>query len=165
MAQPGVFGTYADAAGTTCNVTDASAGLLTIWIVHTLTANASAGQYSAPTPACMLGASFLADAAIGPAVGGSHTGSHAVGYGGCLGAPIAVNAMSFFGAGLSTACCAYPVLPDANTGLIEMVDCNSTKHTAAGLSNTVNGNSTCDCNATPTEDATWGAVKSLYNTQ
>jgi hypothetical protein len=73
--------------------------------------------------------------------------------------------MSIFASGLTTSCCPFSVLPDPVTGLVEMVDCTNTKLTAAGLTNTVNGDASCDCNATPTENATWGAVKSLYNNQ
>jgi hypothetical protein len=55
------------------------------------------------------------------------------------------------------------VLPDPATGLIEMVDCTATKLPASGLTNTVNSDATCDCNTIPTEESTWGAVKSLYS--
>jgi hypothetical protein len=164
VAQPGVFGTYADAGALNCNVVDAVPGLLTVWVVHTLTGGATAGQFSAPVPACMIGGLWLADGTIGPAVGTTQIGI-GIGYGGCLGAPIAAANISIFANGLTTPCCAYPVLPDPNTGLIEMVDCTATKLPAAGIANTVNGNSTCNCATVPTEESTWGAVKSLYHTE
>lgn len=160
VAQPGVFGTYADPLGNNCNVTDIP-GLLSVWVVHTLTGGATAGQFAAPVPPCMLAAFFLADTnVLGPSVGNSQTGI-GVGYGACLGAPIAVMSVSIFAQGLSTPCCTYPVVPTAIYP-IEMVDCANNLLPASGLSNTVNGNSTCDCNVVPTEESTWGSVKSLY---
>jgi hypothetical protein len=168
FAQPGRLGIYADPLGTNCTITDALA-LVPVYVIHIETSGAAAGQYQAPTPACWTGATFLADAAAGPAVGGSHTGSHAVGYGGCLSSPIVVNTMSFFGSGLATACCLYEVQEDAITGVIEMVDCSSVKVTIAGKPGVVSGSgggAPCDCNTvTPTESRTWGGVKALYSSE
>jgi hypothetical protein len=164
VAQPGAIGTFADMQALDCNVVDAAAGLLDIWVVHVLTGGSTGNEFSSPVPACMVGASYLAWApefgvAIGnPVIGGGTS----TGYGACLVGPIAVGKISFFGGGLSQPCCEYPILPNANTGQLVSVDCVPQAVPATGLSNTVNGNETCDCATVPTHDATWGKVKSLY---
>ncbi|UCH84511.1 MAG: hypothetical protein JSW50_02120 [Candidatus Latescibacterota bacterium] len=162
FAQAGSVGLFADPGGVNCNVTDIP-GLLPIFAVHVYHAGATACQFSAPVPACMIAAIWLSDTAVFPVtVGNSQTGV-AIGYGLCQGAPTHVLTINVFAQGLSAPCCVYPVLPDPNvpSGQVEVVDCNNSLLQATGGVAIINSTPNCNCDV-PTEDTTWGKVKSLY---
>ena len=53
-AQPGALGTYADPGGLNCNVADVAPGLLSVYVVQTLTGGSTAVEFAAPTPACFF---------------------------------------------------------------------------------------------------------------
>lgn len=162
FAQPGVIAITADPQGTDCNLLDLQPGLLTYWVVHLRTSGATASQWAAPQPVCMIGVIYIADSnQIGPAVGNSQTGI-SIGYGGCFASPITILSMVFFGYGLTPWCCYYAPTPHPGTGLIEMVDCSQTLLVAGAQCAMVNPDQTCLCAATPTEKSTWGKVKALY---
>jgi hypothetical protein len=114
-------------------------------------------------PLCLVGGIWLSDTAQFPVTIGSSQTGVAVGYGACLGSPIAVLAINYFGNGLTGGCCPYPVLPDPNvpSGQIEVVDCADNLITATGFTSVINPDPTCDCDV-PTQDSTWGGIKALY---
>jgi hypothetical protein len=165
FGQAGVLGTYEDMEGLDCDVVDVP-GLLSIFVVHTLTAGATAAQYKATTPLCMStnGTTFFGDQAVfGVTLGSSQTGV-AIGYGVCLSSPIHNLTIAFFAGGNTSLCCAYIVDGDplSDSGLIEIVDCQGGLLIGTGRTNTVNGEpAICPC-TTPVEETTWGAVKALY---
>jgi hypothetical protein len=164
-AQPGALGTYADPGGLNCNVSDAAAGLLSIYVVQTLTGGSTAVEFASPTPACFVAPYLSWSSPFGVSVGDPVTpgGGNSTAYGACLPGTILVGTMSYFAQALTGPCCAYPIIPHQVTGSLVAVDCaGPTAIPMSGLANTVNGNVTCDCNTVPTQDATWGAVKSLY---
>lgn len=163
FAQGGSIGVFADAGGSSCNLTDAAPGLLSLYVVHVLTPGATASQFAAPMPACMLGATYLSDSSpFSVVIGSSQTGV-AIGYGACLAAPIHCLTIQYFASGLSTACCYYSVIPDPNlpSGLIEVVDCAENLISATGGVGIINPDGTCQCDV-PTQDTTWGKVKSIF---
>ncbi len=163
FAQGGSIGIFSDVAGSSCNLTDAAPGLLSLYVVHVLTPGATASQFAAPAPACMLGATYLSDSSpFSVVIGSSQTGV-AIGYGACIAAPIHVLTIQFFASGLSTPCCYYPVVPDPNvpSGSIEVVDCTETLLTATGGLGIINPDGTCQCDV-PVQDTTWGKVKSIF---
>jgi hypothetical protein len=162
FAQGGSIGIYADPAGASCNISDTVAGLLSFYAVHALTPGATASQFAAPQPACFP-ATFLSDSPAFPvAIGGSQTGI-AIAYGACLAAPIHVLTIQYFASGITPPCCYYPVVPDPNlpSGQIEVVDCAETIVFATGGVGIINPDATCDCDV-PTQDTTWGKVKSIF---
>jgi hypothetical protein len=164
----GEVGLYADPLGGSCFITDAAPGLLPIYAVHVWSPGASAIQFSAVMPACMVGASFLSDTSVYPVTIGNSQNGVAIGYGACIASPNNVLIINYFVSGLTTACCELPVGPDPNvpSGSIEVVDCDSQLITGVeGLSGMVNGNPTdCECDpAVGTEESTWGKVKALYS--
>lgn len=163
--QGGLLAVTADPAGTNCALADFP-GLLTYWVVHLYTAGSTASQFSAPMPGCLIGGIWLSDTAQFPVTIGSSQTGVAVGYGVCLASPIATLAINYFGNGLTGNCCPYPVLPDPNvpSGEIEVVDCLNSLVFAAGATTMINPDPTCPCDqAIPTEETTWGKVKSLYS--
>ncbi len=65
---------FADPAGSDCTLSDTTPGTLTIHVVHTGTPGATAVQFSAPKPACMVGATWLDDTWVFPVtIGDSQT--------------------------------------------------------------------------------------------
>jgi len=163
FAQGGSVGIFADAGGTDCNLADVLPGLTPYYVVHVYHAGATASQFSAPIPTCMVAAIWLSDTAVfGVTIGNSQTGV-AIGYGTCQVAPTHVLTINYFVQGLTPACCRYPVLPDPNvpSGKIEVTDCGFNPLFATGGMGIINPDGTCNCNV-PTEDTTWGKVKSLY---
>ncbi|MFQ5510369.1 MAG: hypothetical protein ACE5EO_00840 [Candidatus Krumholzibacteriia bacterium] len=167
FGQAGVIGTYGDPGAADCNVVDAAPGLLSIFVVHTLSPGASASQFRAQTPLCMstTGAVYLSDTAVyAVTVGNSQTGV-AIGYGTCVASPNHVLTINYFASGSTPLCCAFVVDADPNvpSGEVEVVDCANNLLIGAGRTNTVNGTpQNCDCNLIPVEESTWGQVKSLY---
>ena len=84
-------------------------------------------------------------------------------YGACLVGTVHVGTLSYFAAGLSGACCEYPIAANSLTGVLVHVNCDPVADpNITPLSNTINGDASCPCGVVPTENATWGAVKSLY---
>ena len=163
FAQAGSIGIFSDPGGSSCNLLDTAPGLLNLYVVHALTPAATASQWAAPQPACMVGASYLSDTGIFPVtIGNSQTGV-AVGYGACLSSPIHCLTINFFGSGLSQACCYYGVVPDPSlpSGDIEVVDCDKNLLVATGGGGILNPDATCQCDV-PAQDTTWGKVKSIF---
>jgi hypothetical protein len=162
----GEVGIYADAGGTNCFLPDNVPGLCTYYVVHVWSPGATAVQYSAPQPACLL-AVYLSDTAQFPVTIGNSQSGVAIGYGACLASPITTLFINYFCQALTPPCCEYPVLPDpaVPSGTIEAVDCANNLVTGLpGLSGQINGDNTnCPCDPTiATEESTWGKVKSLY---
>jgi len=163
FAQGGTLGVYADPQGNNCYPQDIVAGLCTYYVVHTNIAGATASQFRAAQPACML-AVYLSDTAVYPVTIGNSQAGVAVGYGACLLSPIDVLHINYFCQALTPPCCAYPVTPDPNvvSGKIEVVDCVNALLFGTGGTTYVNGNDVdCPCTVA-TEETTWGAVKSIY---
>ncbi|UCH82913.1 MAG: hypothetical protein JSW50_10600 [Candidatus Latescibacterota bacterium] len=156
-----------DTQGIDCNLWDVVAGLANYYIVHIQIpgsiSQATASQFSAPQPACLL-ATWLSDTTIWPVTIGNSQIGVAIGYGQCQPLPVHVLTMNYFTSGITGACCLYRPQPDpaVPSGQIEAVDCNNNLLTGLGICAIVNPDASCPCWATPTEESTWGKVKSLY---
>ena len=135
----GIVGVYANTDGSDCNIRDLAPGLLEVYVVHNNIPGATACQFSAPIPACMAGVAWLSDTPEFPVVIGNSQTGVSIGYGECLTSPIHVMTITYFGSGLTQACCYYEVLPDpsAASGRIEVVDCNSLLLYADGMTSIV----------------------------
>jgi hypothetical protein len=183
--QAGAIGIYGDNAGTNCNLNDKYTGLQQYYVVHTNTLGATACQFSAPKPWCLL-ATYLSDAPIFPVtIGNSQTGV-SVGYGACRSGFIHVLTLQFFTQGLSPNCCCYFVQPDplVPSRRIEVVDCAFQIVYANGGWGYINALPRCVCDLcatgayspecgggwedclnppVPVRESTWGAVKHVYS--
>ena len=163
----GGIGIFSDNGGNDCNLWDNVAGLCAYYIVHKSIPGsipgATASQFSAPAPACLL-AMWLSDTAIFPVTIGNSQAGVAIGYGGCLPLPLHVLTMNFFCQGITAPCCLYRVQPDPviPSGQIEVSDCNFVIQFGTGLCAIVNPDASCPCWATPVEETTWGKVKAIY---
>jgi len=161
--QQGVLGLYSDATGTNCNLLDAVPGLVSYYVVQTLTSGSTACEYATPAPACLLAVYLSYSSPFGVSIGDPVTGGgNSTAYGACLAGSIHVVTLNYFAQGLTPSCCLYPVVDNQNSGQLVAVDCVPQAVPISGLVSTVNGNATCDCATLPTENATWGKVKSLY---
>ncbi|MEE9270167.1 MAG: hypothetical protein V3V49_07890 [Candidatus Krumholzibacteria bacterium] len=162
----GVLGLYGDPSGTDCNIVDQTPGLVNVFIVHQYTTGATAVQFSAPMPSCWAGATYLSDVLPFPlSVGNSQTGI-SLAYGACLVSPITVMSIAYFGTGIGTPCCEYPVLPDPSVpeGQILVTDCGFTNIFGLGAPGYINANATCPCGlVTSVHEMTWGHIKALYH--
>jgi hypothetical protein len=163
----GSIGVYTDPAGTDCNIPDVPSGFMTVYVVHTNTAGATASQFSAPKPACMTDATWVSDTPVFAVTLGSSQTGVTVGYGSCSSGPTHVLTIKYYVTGPSEACCMYRVLPDPSlaSGQVEVVDCNFNLVNGTGNNSTVNPNFSCICGAgsvVPAEQTTWGHVKALY---
>ena len=158
------IGLYADSQGVQCNLVDTAGAVLPIYVVHVSSAGSAGCQFSAPKPACMVGAIWLTDVVPFFELGNTQVGV-TFGYGTCKTGPIHVTTMIFFGYGTSEPCCQYPVLPDpyAPQNEVLVVECDNEVVAAGGLVGIVNGNASCPCGyPVAVEETTWGNVKALY---
>ena len=167
FAQAGRIGLFADPSGAveSCAISDAAPGLLSIYVVHIATTGATASQFEAPMPACMVGASYLSDGApFAVTIGNSQTGV-AIGYGACLSEPIHCLTINVFAGGTSTPCCIYEVIGDDDTasGQIEVVDCDENLIYGIGQSGVINATAACACvDIVADQESSWGKIKSLF---
>jgi len=165
-AHADTIGLYADAQGAQCNIVDNATRLLPIYVVHVSSVGSTGSQFSAPKPACMVGAIWLSDTdPFGMFLGTTQTGV-TIPYGACKTGPFLATIMNFFGYGTSEPCCSYPVLghPYVDPNNPTVGDCaNRQVHSAQGLMGTINGNATCPCGyPVPVAETSWGRVKALY---
>lgn len=145
LGQAGGVCLFSDAGATQCNFSDNSPGIMAFYVVHTDVAGATAVQFAAPQPPCMVGATWLGDDPVFPSTIGNSQDGVAVAFGSCLPAPIHVLTMNYFGNGTTTADCAYPVTPDPNLLQVQSVDCSSQAHAATGGVVYINSSNSCDC--------------------
>jgi hypothetical protein len=161
----GAIGVFGNPEATACNLFDRAPGLMTFYIVHVLTAEASASEFAAPVPSCMTGAVYLGESSpFGVVIGNSQTGV-SIGYGSCRSGPILLLTVRLFVQGLSEPCCLYPVVPDPNYWEpgIWMIDCDRHMLEATSAYAVVNPTGACQCSSVKTEEATWGKIKSMYS--
>ena len=122
LAQAGVVCLFADPDGVDCGLRDDAPGLMQVYVLHLYSGGATAIEFSAPMPPCMLGATWISDTATFPiTLGDSQTGV-SVAYGSCLGVFIHALTINYAVAGLTSADCAYPVLPNPNSGSVHTND-------------------------------------------
>jgi len=174
-AQPGAIMLYSDnPTFTNCNLIDAAPGLLNVFVVHNFTAGATASQFAVEECGPFELAYLAWTAAHLVTVGGDTRTGVAVSYDtGCAVGPILVGTIAYFGEGTTPPCAYLRVIADpaAASGQIEGVDCGFLSTFPAGSLMSINSDGTCfcvagggfpPCNPVPTEESTWGKVKSLY---
>jgi hypothetical protein len=152
-----------DTRGEDCDLEDKSAGIRSFLVVHVSATNVAACMFSAPVPACFTG-TWLSDTPQYPVTLGDSQNGISVGYGECLSSPIHVMTINFFCQGTSSNCCYYKIFPhpDVESGEVEVADCFGNVIPGIGGRAVVNPTASCPCGP-PTQDSTWGRVKSLYD--
>ena len=169
VAQTGWVGIFADPAGASCELSDATPGLMSVYVVH-MAAEATACQFSAPAPNGYMGAtSYLNDTAVFPVTVGTSALGVSVGYGACLTSPVHALTLNVFAQNAAAQCCEWRVQVDPNVGFLGVVDCNfvtqPTGHAGTAFWNASGGACEGQCGETPTQETTWGKVKTLFTTE
>jgi hypothetical protein len=161
----GTIGLYTNAHGVNCDITDMAPGLLQIFVVHTDLATASAAEFAAPVPACMIGTTWLADTEVFPVSLGDSQSGVSIGYGACYASPVHILTINLLTSGTSEQCCIYFIVPNPNNqdGRIQTVDCLLNLLNAEGRAAVINPDGRCACGGPlPAEATTWGRVKAMY---
>ena len=169
FAQGGTIGVFADNAGTNCSLT-ATAFSTAAFIVH-FNSTVKGVQFKAPEPMCFTGWTLLSAGVNSSAVPvGDFRNGLAMGFANCQASPLLCVSLTYYdiagggqGGGSATACCEWPVLASAESGLIEIVDCSDALVYGTGQSGIFASSDLCPCGISPTENSTWGKVKSLYS--
>lgn len=157
------IGLYSDIEGMMCSIVDVP-GLLTFYVVATVS-NTTAVEFSAPQPACMVGASHIGDAAVYDVTLGDSQDGAAMALGECFTGQTHVYTIYYVGAGLSTTCCLYPLLGykghPAGPRRTDCTDPFPVIYPFPGVPIIVNADAACSCTV-PTETSTWGQIKATY---
>ena len=161
FGQVGSIGIFGDVYGTDCNLADNMPGLAAYYVVYVWHGGVTGAQFAAPQPAC-LAAAFLSFATVWPVNIGDQNGI-SIGMGQCAAPPTHLLTLQYFAQGLTGPCCYYPILPhpDATSGKVEGVDCTFLPTFPTAGVGIVNADQSCLCDV-PTQDTTWGQVKSLF---
>jgi hypothetical protein len=145
FAQAGTICLFSDAAGTQCSFSDNGPGIMEVYVVHAYAPAATAVQFAAPKPDCMIGATWVADTSPWPVVIGDSQIGAAVAYNSCLASPVHVLTITYATTGATTANCPYPVLPDPAVANIEVADCGGNVFIGSGGTAYVNSSLSCEC--------------------
>jgi hypothetical protein len=153
---------YSDAARSSCELTDQSAGpaLEVVYVFMTGPEQSTGVRFKAARPACWVGASFVGNVSNYLTIGTTEV-DYSVGFGACIQPPIMLGQINFVGTGLGGSCCEMTASPG-----FEFVhtDCNFAEHAiVAGQKLVINPTAACRCQSpVAVEPSSWGRVKSLY---
>lgn len=160
---------FADAAMSSCMVTDVAPNLVRIHMFHTGTLPADVVVFSAWEHSCWVGATWLGDFIVTDPTGilnNTHsTLGFALLYRECLQPPVYLGYMNFFASGQGLPCCAYSAHPNSPSEPVSVRECGTefTYRPATVRPAIINGNANCPCELpVPATEATWGRVKALY---
>jgi hypothetical protein len=167
FAQPGSVGIFADAGGATCDLSDATPGLYSVYVVHVNSPAATASQFSVAWDAGM-NMTYLSEAVTPPYIGiGNAQAGIAIAYGSCI--SLAANMIltfSFFAQATSANDVFFHVLPDVSTTPpkthVLVTDCASPPLLLNATGGEAILNNTGDPCDVPIEETSWGQIKSLY---
>ena len=167
FAQAGGIGLYVD-AGTyvACDYTDTGNALVPVYVVHKLCPGATASQWML-VAGVGFNCTYTGEIIALPTSIGSTQSGISIAYGGCLGATnLLLATVNYFCMGISPTCASLEIVADpaAPTGLIEVIDCAFVKHQGVGSMLFINNDGSCGrpCGL-PTNETSWGQIKSMYN--
>ena len=153
---------YTDAQYSSCKLVDSNPGVVSVYVVHHVSAGASASQFMVQASSGVT-LSYVGETSAFSVLIGSSQAGVSVAYGECFYSDILVLTLSYFATGTSTACSFLQVVPDPASlqGYIEAVDCFETRMEASGTRLVVNPDGTCECGPT-TEYTNWGKIKNRF---
>lgn len=166
FAQTGSPGFYADAPGTSCNITVPTLTPFNVYVVHKSTGGATGSQWLFNPSGVDPGLTAIGSGSAGPAaplvIGSPETGI-SFAYGGCVTGDLHIWTFNFFSAAGVPACTYLELLhdPAALTPGVLSIDCTFAEITVDPGEGIMNANGTCDC-VVSAKRSTWGKVKSLY---
>ena len=160
---------FADAAMSSCNITDVAPTLVQIHMFHTGALPGEVVIFSAYTPSCWVGATWLGDIIVTEPTGVLNNTHSPRGFGllyfECLQPPVYLGYMSFFATGQGLPCCEYGAHPTTvgNGFGVQVCGTASTFRPLSARPAIINGNADCPCELpVSTVETTWGGVKALY---
>lgn len=157
---------YADESALSCNIVDSTPRLVRVHMFHTGSLPARSVNFSAFTPACWAGATWLGDVLVPEftKLNSTHSLGIIVQFGGCIEPPGYLGYMNFAAYGQALSCCEYAPAPYTGTATMRATNCDGfTFRTATGRGVIINGNATCSCDSpVPVAETTWGKIKSMY---
>jgi hypothetical protein len=165
FAQVGGPAFYADAAGTSCNITVPTGVPFNVYVVHSSIGGATGGQWMFDPTTIDPNLTYIGGSA-GPAailVIGSPQAGVSLAYGGCVNGALHVWTFNFFSVAGVPACTYLELLhdPAAQTPGVISVDCIFAEISVDPGEGIMNANASCDC-VVAAQTTTWGKVKSLY---
>lgn len=153
---------YADVDQTSCELNDnVQPPVVFVYYFLSGATGATAVRFSAPKPACWLGATFAGDS--NPYVNfGTSQGDWSIGIAPCRSGTVYLGKTAYLVSGQGTPCCQLSAVRSPYA--FEYADCSFVTHpVATGQKLTINPDASCHCQQPlATEATTWGRVKSLY---
>jgi hypothetical protein len=155
---------WADQNMSTCSITEAaSPPIVQVHVFITGSMSATGVRFTAPKPACWVGATFVGDE-LEPAVSIGHSqGDWSIAWGFCATTPKYLGVINYLTSGQALPCCKVDALPAMQ---FAFTDCAFVEHELGeSKSIMVNPDASCGCQSgitTAAETTSWGRVKALY---
>lgn len=163
VAQTDVIGLYSDQSYNDCTLSDGSARMVSVYVVHESSMGGMASQFrlSAGSGANL---SYVGETTPYTIVVGNTQSGITVGYGTCQRGDVLVVTVNYFASGTSSACSYIRVVPDpiSANGTIEIVDCSFYASEGIGSKLVINPDGTCECGLS-SEETSWGRIKAQYD--
>jgi hypothetical protein len=166
-AQTGDISVYADAAGTSCSVSDNTApfAFIDTYIFHKhLVGGATASQWRVDLTGGTTMTYSGQTEAPGMLLIGQANDDLSVAYGGCLAGDILLVTVRYIGVGTSPPCSGVEVNPAPSSpipGEVAIADCAFQFAVVGQGQAIINEDVSCPCNVAVAQ-TTWGAIKALY---
>lgn len=168
-AQVGDISTYADAAGTSCNVADATGPFVfkDVFLLHKHTGGATAAQFKVNLTGgstMVFSSQTIPDGMLNL---GNANDDISIAYGGCVQGDFLILTVTYLAFGTSPACSRIVLEPAATSaipGEIAAVDCATPSGNLFVPGNgqaIINPDGTCQCDVAA-HTTTWGGIKALY---
>lgn len=158
------IGVYSDLQGMNCVGSVALSVPATVYVIHHSDAGATASEFKVQDDSGLLNIGAVLPGSF-IAIGAWNTGV-SVAYTACVGAgPILVYTLTYLALSPPGPCLGLSIVPDpaeAN-GIVKIADCGFLEIPASSGRFFFNPDGSCPCvEPNPTQESTWGKVKSLY---
>jgi hypothetical protein len=158
------IGLFADMAANQCNITVPLGSVFSVYVVHTSTDGATASEFKVtnPTSATLISTGNDLGNSLFIAIGDPYNGV-SVAYTICATGTFVVYNMKFLATAAQPDCVYMSIVPDPGeaNGIVKIADCGFIELEATSGQAILNPTASCDCDV-PTQETTWGKVKSLY---
>lgn len=161
----GHLGLFADQAGTSCDVTDATYASFAIYVLQVDADAANTSQFRVILPAGLTAIKGAFEVPGTMLSLGTFEGGITITYVGCKSSfPLLIGTLNFVGLGTTPGCQRFIIAADpaVASGKVEIVDCSSVIHTVDyNLDAFLSTSGSCGCSV-PVEQSNWSKIKALY---
>lgn len=145
---------FSDPGGASCEWNDVGPGLQSVYVFHTNTTGATAGEWTLGSPPATW--SYLGESSPFTLVIGNSLEGVSISYQACLQNTFLLMTVNFFGSGLEQPCTYFGIIN------AQVIDCAQGRDFPPGGQGIVNPvDPDCLCNV-PVAETTWGGIKALY---